>query len=444
MSRTKDDKTNNYYYADSDTTDPNFTDLTPIGEGIYKNKFGKIVYDTTKVTPPKKDKSINDNWQTAYAKGVPSGTMSADMETMNAVTGGVLNWTMPSQVVGASARLMNDGDFGQFGRNLILGNNGIVSDKFAQEHPWYSLAANGAFDVASLGLAHTGTSGVKKLVNHVGQGIKNNVDYAKYIVKTNPYYYDLKHPISTAKAIRDGRYTPLFRNMSDAKKAFTRNSNKLQQTFDDAFNFVDEFEGNKNNAYRLSHFIDMGFAEKPKLVIEPTKSNLGSRNIFAEMAHNGRTHTVRMRHRSSPHILYDPNSSSTKGTFVHEIEHEAQAANPHYIPTYKYDGNIGYHRVNPNSDEAKFVFEPIMKNSDMNNNFRIWQGSPREVQSEYANFASQLNNPSPYKKQPWINRLILSNKIAKRFNINRKEADQMLINMSKFNYRKGGLLKKIK
>ena len=168
MSRTKDDKTNNYYYADSDTTDPNFTDLTPIGEGVYKNKFGKIVYDTTKVTPPKKDKSINDNWQTAYAKGVPSGTMSADMETMNAVTGGVLNWTMPSQVVGASARLMNDGDFGQFGRNLILGNNGIVSDKFAQEHPWYSLAANGAFDVASLGLAHTGTSGVKKLVNHVG------------------------------------------------------------------------------------------------------------------------------------------------------------------------------------------------------------------------------------------------------------------------------------
>lgn len=53
-------KKSNYYYADSDTTDPNFTDLTPIGEGVYKNKFGKVVYDTTKVTPPEKDKSIND------------------------------------------------------------------------------------------------------------------------------------------------------------------------------------------------------------------------------------------------------------------------------------------------------------------------------------------------------------------------------------------------
>lgn len=82
---TKDSSKYIYIYADSDTTDPNFTDLTPVGEGVYKNKFGKIVYDTTKVTPPKKDKSINDNWQTAYAKGVPSGTMSADMETMNAV-----------------------------------------------------------------------------------------------------------------------------------------------------------------------------------------------------------------------------------------------------------------------------------------------------------------------------------------------------------------------
>lgn len=148
-------KKSNYYYADSDTTDPNFTDLTPIGEGVYKNKFGKVVYDTTKVTPPEKDKSINDNLQTAYAKGIPSGTMASDMETMNAVTGGVLNWTMPSQVVGATARLINDGDFGQFGRNLILGNSGIVTDNFAQEHPYWSLAANVLFDGVAFGTPKT-------------------------------------------------------------------------------------------------------------------------------------------------------------------------------------------------------------------------------------------------------------------------------------------------
>lgn len=200
MSRTKDDKTNNYYYADSNTADPNFTDLTPIGEGVYKNKFGKIVYDTTKVTPPEKDKSINDNWQTAYAKGVPSGTMSADMETMNAVTGGVLNWTMPSQVVGATTRLINDGDFGQFGRNLILGNSGIVTDKFAQEHPWYSMGANLLFDTATLGAAAAGKS-----------GIQSGVNYAKTKALSNGtgLYLDLKT-----------RFTPV-----NAKKITTFNKN---------------------------------------------------------------------------------------------------------------------------------------------------------------------------------------------------------------------------
>ena len=63
----------NYVYADSNTTDPAFINLTPIGEGVYRNQFGKIVYDTEKVTPPEQEKSINDNWQAAYAKGIKKG-----------------------------------------------------------------------------------------------------------------------------------------------------------------------------------------------------------------------------------------------------------------------------------------------------------------------------------------------------------------------------------
>lgn len=155
-----------YIYADSDTTDPNFTDLTPIGEGVYKNKFGKIVYDTTKVTPPKKDKSINDNWQTAYAKGVPSGTMSADMETMNAVTGGAFNLISPSQWAGAFGRGAYNNEWEKIPYYLLAGNNGIVTDNFAQEHPWYSMGANLLFDTATLGAAIAGKSGSYKTPNH--------------------------------------------------------------------------------------------------------------------------------------------------------------------------------------------------------------------------------------------------------------------------------------
>lgn len=131
--------------------------LISLGNGVYKDKIsGKLLYNydeipTAEVTGHKKEKSINDNWQAAYTKGVPSGTMASDMETMNAVTGGILNLTSPTQVLGATGRLIKNGDIGQFGRNLILGNNGIVTDKFAQEHPYWSMAANGAFDAASMG-----------------------------------------------------------------------------------------------------------------------------------------------------------------------------------------------------------------------------------------------------------------------------------------------------
>ena len=59
MSRTKDDKTNNYYYADSDTTDPNFTDLTPIGEGVYKNKFGKKHHNSNVIYQIKEGQVLN-------------------------------------------------------------------------------------------------------------------------------------------------------------------------------------------------------------------------------------------------------------------------------------------------------------------------------------------------------------------------------------------------
>lgn len=131
--------------------------LIPLGRGYYRDKISNNIlynYDempSATVTGHKKKKSINDNWQAAYAKGIPSGTMSADMDVANAVTGGAFNLIQPSQFVGATVRFINDKDFGQFGRNLILGNNGIVTDNFANEHPYISAIANSAFDLASLG-----------------------------------------------------------------------------------------------------------------------------------------------------------------------------------------------------------------------------------------------------------------------------------------------------
>lgn len=204
-------KKSNYYYADSDTTDPNFTDLTPIGEGVYKNKFGKVVYDTTKVTPPEKDKSINDNWQTAYAKGVPSGTMASDMETMNAVTGGALNLISPSQVVGAAIHSDKPQDYFL---NLLKGNNGIVTDNFSKKHPYWSIAANGAFDVAALGMPKS----IKTIYNLRPSNLRQHI-----FANISPIGYDnvTQRVIKAVKSAASGEVVdidnPVWFNAENAK-----------------------------------------------------------------------------------------------------------------------------------------------------------------------------------------------------------------------------------
>lgn len=165
--------------------------LIQLGKGVYKDKIsGKLLYNydempTAEVVGHKKEKSINDNLQKAYAKGIPSGTMASDMETMNAITGGVLNWTTPSQLIGATGRLINDGDFGQFGRNLILGNSGIVTDNFHKEHPYWSLGANALFDTATLGLPSAGKTGIKKGIDKIT--LKDNIYANNRLYSNNPY-----------------------------------------------------------------------------------------------------------------------------------------------------------------------------------------------------------------------------------------------------------------
>lgn len=141
--------------------------LISLGKGVYKDKVSnKLLYNydempTATVVGHKKKKSVNDNLQAAYAKGIPSGTMSADMETMNAVTGGALNLLSPSQIVGAAIHSDRPQDYFL---NLGKGNNGIVTDKFAQEHPYWSVGANMLFDTSVIG-ALSGINGIRSLAS---------------------------------------------------------------------------------------------------------------------------------------------------------------------------------------------------------------------------------------------------------------------------------------
>lgn len=162
--------------------------LIQLGKGVYKDKIsGKLLYNynempTAEVVGNKKEKSINDNWQKAYAKGIPSGTMASDMETMNAVTGGALNLIMPSQVIGAAIHSDKPQDYFL---NLVKGNSGIVTDNFHKEHPYWSLGANVLFDTAALGLGSIGKTGIKNGINKIT--LKDNIYANNKLYSDNPY-----------------------------------------------------------------------------------------------------------------------------------------------------------------------------------------------------------------------------------------------------------------
>lgn len=134
------------------------TRLIEKSPGVYYDTIsGKILHDYDKmphatVTSYRNSSTgntlsdITNNLQRAYAKGIPSGTMKADMEVANAISGGAFNLISPTQVIGATGRLISNGDSNKFGKNLILGNNGIVTDNFAKEHPYWSMAINSLAD----------------------------------------------------------------------------------------------------------------------------------------------------------------------------------------------------------------------------------------------------------------------------------------------------------
>ena len=430
---------------------------------------------TAEIVGHKKEKSINNNWQKAYAKGIPSGTMTPDMETMNAVTGGALNLISPSQVVGAAIHSDKPQDYFL---NLLKGNSGIVTDNFHKEHPYYSIAANGALD------AFTGRSlyninywnQTKPLLTSIGKGIGKTIIEVPYNIVTNKnvqtygrkivnpildsdYIRDIKNPIETIKAIKDGRYTP-FMTKQQAKIALRKNQETLQKIFDDAYNFNKSIETNKSQpinideqykvnidnfdkALESSDYIlnlnDSPYKNnKPTLHIDPLKDKKGQKFYDATAYYSGNDIYIPSRIRTSKHILTDPNSFKTRRILSHEINHHIQDVIPKYRDIGYFDKNVGYYVVNENNDLVNKIFTPIKKNSlkEITN----WSGSPYEVQSDMAGLKYILNNPANYSNQPWYNKLYMKRFISKRFNISSSEADKMLNDMSRHSFAMGGYI----
>lgn len=165
------------------------TRLIERSPGVYYDTIsGKILHDYDKmphatVTSYRNSSTgntlsdITNNLQRAYAKGIPSGTMKAGIDEVNAVSGGIFNALSPSQLYGATMRGLGVYDSDKsFAENFVFGNNGVVTDNFAENHPYWSMAANGIADAAALGLTGTGRN-INSLKNNI---YANNRLYSDY------------------------------------------------------------------------------------------------------------------------------------------------------------------------------------------------------------------------------------------------------------------------
>lgn len=109
---------------------------------------GKLIAGSPRAGFP--SETITDN-QEAYkvyknAVGDYYNTEYAPERIADAATGGVFHRLSPTQ----NARLLYDVATGGDWRNsMIYGNNGVVSDQFAEEHPYWTTAINFAGDAAA-------------------------------------------------------------------------------------------------------------------------------------------------------------------------------------------------------------------------------------------------------------------------------------------------------
>ena len=131
--------------------------------------------------------------------------ITPDMNTFNAITGGVFNLT-PIQVGRGVYNISQGKDPG-----FILGNSGVVSEEYAQEHPWLALGANVLGEGLTGGLLYGGrrllSTGQKAVKNYkaarafdniVKSEIKKkdwfNKTFPQYTYKPQPYNYKLGLP----------------------------------------------------------------------------------------------------------------------------------------------------------------------------------------------------------------------------------------------------------
>lgn len=170
---------------------------------VYRERLPELVVTGKMPFTSKISKFINDeillnkgNVRTNTLRRRPSAMNNFQvgenaLEFANIASAGLLNRLSPTQ----DLRLLYDIVTGENVMDSWFGNNGIVPDQFAQEHPYGALGINTVADFLAFGLGATGktkynrVTQANKLAKEKGLASRNMLDASdiEQIAKNNPY-----------------------------------------------------------------------------------------------------------------------------------------------------------------------------------------------------------------------------------------------------------------
>lgn len=163
---------------------PNNTDWYNTGN-IATDENGRRFYGNT----PEEAQQKYEAWK--QQKLQEQGAWST-IDMINAMTGGIVNQLSPTQF-GRNIYNMATGN-PDFARQFVYGNNGLVSDEFAANHPWLSLGINLTGDAVTLGgpsavrnVGRAVVRSVKPVAENMKQVVDNARNYANYLSRVAAY-----------------------------------------------------------------------------------------------------------------------------------------------------------------------------------------------------------------------------------------------------------------
>ena len=265
------------------------------------------------------------SWQNNNYRSAHDGSLSNFIETTNALTGGIINRLSPTQ----NARLAYDTyqwargnkSWGDVANSMVFGNNGIVSNQFAEEHPYWSMAINGIGDaVAGGALAYRMGKSARDYNKFANQVIKESAANESLNLKINPEELKgITSNIETQANVNIGQ-KPIQSQLFSEEQ--------VQKIYDQAKQWhLNRIKGNNFKQRALN----AGFSEEeiPKLQAElernlnttafagvnPNMSAHAQHSSFAVKLPNG---TMGLRHN----ITYNPNKIRSLNELMREFVHE--------------------------------------------------------------------------------------------------------------------------